>query len=149
MDERAVKAARRRTSLSKSKGVGRLHAVIMDSATWCFAGRRPFVQRYNILLAGGRGGYAPVDARALEDSAAAELARRVLQAARLGGWQIGKTRVFLRAGQLAQLEGARGRRLTLSAITIQAHTCPPCLYIYTYGRQCFVLNTYPCSQTLH
>lgn len=34
--------------------------------------------------------------------------------------QIGKTRVFLRAGQLAQLEGARGRRLTASALTIQA-----------------------------
>lgn len=42
------------------------------------------------------------------------------QAARLSGWQIGKTRVFLRAGQLAQLEGARGRRLTASAVTIQA-----------------------------
>ena len=34
--------------------------------------------------------------------------------------QIGKTRVFLRAGQLAQLEGARGRRLTASALIIQA-----------------------------
>ena len=34
--------------------------------------------------------------------------------------QIGKTRVFLRAGQLAQLEGARGRRLTSSALIIQA-----------------------------
>ncbi|KAK9842297.1 hypothetical protein WJX81_005127 [Elliptochloris bilobata] len=81
---------------------------------------RPFVQRYNILMAGAHGGYTPVDAAALDDGAAAELARRVLQAARLGGWQIGKTRVFLRAGQLAQLEGARGRRLTASAVTIQA-----------------------------
>jgi hypothetical protein len=78
------------------------------------------VQRYNILSAGGRGGYAPVDADALDDAGAAELARRLLQAARLAGWQIGKTRVFLRAGQLAQLEGARGRRLTASAVAIQA-----------------------------
>ncbi len=48
------------------------------------------------------------------------------QAARLSGWQIGKTRVFLRAGQLAQLEGARGRRLTASAVTIQASAQRAC-----------------------
>lgn len=41
----------------------------------------------------------------------AEVARRVLFASQLDGWQLGKSRVFLRAGQLAQLEvGRRGRR---------------------------------------
>lgn len=34
----------------------------------------------------------------------ADLARRVLYASQLDGWQLGKSRVFLRAGQLAQLE---------------------------------------------
>lgn len=34
----------------------------------------------------------------------AELGRRILYATQLEGWQLGKSRVFLRAGQLAQLE---------------------------------------------
>lgn len=37
------------------------------------------MQRYNILMAGARGVYTPVDADALDDGAAAELARRILQ----------------------------------------------------------------------
>lgn len=40
----------------------------------------------------------------LQDDEAAEISRKVLQAVKLMGWQLGKTRVFLRAGQLAQLE---------------------------------------------
>ncbi|KAK9829628.1 hypothetical protein WJX72_006968 [[Myrmecia] bisecta] len=81
---------------------------------------RPFAQRYAILAGGGRGSFTPLDMAAVSEEEAAEVARRVLQAVKLEGWQIGKTRVFLRAGQLAQLEGARGLRLTASAITIQA-----------------------------
>eukprot|EP00891_Asterochloris_glomerata_P005032 jgi/Astpho2/5032/e_gw1.00071.58.1_t len=81
---------------------------------------RPFVQRYHILLARGKGTYNPIDASELADEEAADLSRRILQAVRLEGWQIGKSRVFLRAGQLAQMEGARGRHLTASAIIIQA-----------------------------
>ena len=80
---------------------------------------RPFAQRYLILLALGRGTYKPVDVGTLDQREAAELARRILQAAKLEGWQIGKSRVFLRAGQLAALESARGRRLTVSALVIQ------------------------------
>ena len=66
--------------------------------------RRPFAQRYAILLASGKGTYKPLDPQSLTDDIAADVSRRVLQAVRLKGWQIGKTRVFLRAGQLAQLE---------------------------------------------
>ena len=65
---------------------------------------RPFAQRYAILLAAGKGTYKPLDPQALTEDIAADVSRRVLQAVRLKGWQIGKTRVFLRAGQLAQLE---------------------------------------------
>lgn len=65
---------------------------------------RPFAQRYAILLASGKGTYKPLDPQALTEDIAADVSRRVLQAVRLKGWQIGKTRVFLRAGQLAQLE---------------------------------------------
>ena len=65
---------------------------------------RPFAQRYNVLLAVGKGEYKPLDMDTLEESTACELSRRILQVVRLQGWQIGKTRVFLRAGQLAQLE---------------------------------------------
>jgi len=87
---------------------------------------RPFVQRYAILVADGRGRYEPLDVEALDDAAAADAARAVLTcpAANAGGvldgWQLGRTRVFLRAGQLAALEGARGRALTRSAIVIQS-----------------------------
>ncbi len=65
---------------------------------------RPFAQRYAILLAAGKGTYKPLDPQSLTDELAADVSRRVLLAVRLKGWQIGKTRVFLRAGQLAQLE---------------------------------------------
>ena len=62
------------------------------------------MQRYHILLARGKGTYHPIDASELGDEEAADLSRRILQAVRLEGWQIGKSRVFLRAGQLAQME---------------------------------------------
>ena len=82
---------------------------------------RPFVQRYNILLADGRGAYEPLDVDGLGDVDAAAAARRVLgRVPDLSGWQVGKTRVFLRAGQLAALEGARGRALARSAVVIQS-----------------------------
>jgi len=100
---------------------------------------RPFVRRYGLLLADSPpspsssiGSSVRFDVDALDDASAAAAARAVLQAALPAssaergrgsldrGWQIGKTRVFLRAGQLAALEGARGRRLTGSALAIQA-----------------------------
>ena len=62
------------------------------------------MQRYHILLARGKGTYNPIDPSELADEEAADLSRRILQAVRLEGWQIGKSRVFLRAGQLAQME---------------------------------------------
>jgi myosin heavy subunit len=37
----------------------------------------------------------------------AEVSRRILFSSQLDGWQLGKSRVFLRAGQLAQLEVRR------------------------------------------
>ncbi|KAL4420012.1 hypothetical protein ABPG75_007110 [Micractinium tetrahymenae] len=61
-----------------------------------------------------------VDWFALNETQTADLARRILYASQLEGWQMGKSCVFLRAGQLAQLEGARGRRLSVAAVRIQA-----------------------------
>lgn len=49
-----------------------------------------------------------------------DVVKRVLYGTGLDGWQIGRTRVFLRSGQLAALEGARGRVLAAAAIKIQA-----------------------------
>ena len=66
--------------------------------------RRPFAQRYNVLLAVGKGEYAPLDMQALDDDTAAQLSKRILIVSGLKGWQLGKSRIFLRAGQLAQLE---------------------------------------------
>ena len=105
---------------------------------------RPFVRRYGLLLADSPSSSSSssssstisssvrFDVDALDDASAAAAARAILQAALPAssaergrgsldrGWQIGKTRVFLRAGQLAALEGARGRRLTTSSLAIQA-----------------------------
>ena len=48
------------------------------------------------------------------------MSRRILFASRLDGWQLGKSRVFLRAGQLAQLEvGCRCRRLYVVCSRLQ------------------------------
>ncbi|PSC74954.1 Myosin-J heavy chain isoform A [Micractinium conductrix] len=75
---------------------------------------------------GGGGGTLPItssgfiDWFAVEEAQVADLARRILFASQLEGWQLGRSRVFLRAGQLAQLEGARGRRLSAAAVRIQA-----------------------------
>ncbi len=65
---------------------------------------RPFAIRYNILLASGRGAYRHLNPETLQEEEAADISRKVLQAVKVMGWQMGKTRVFLRAGQLAQLE---------------------------------------------
>ena len=64
---------------------------------------RPFAQRYSMLLTSGKGAYQPLD-MALSDEAAADICRRVLLATKAEGWQLGKSRVFLRSGQLALLE---------------------------------------------
>lgn len=45
--------------------------------------------------------------KALEEEEAAKICRQILQATKAEGWQLGKTRVFLRAGQLALLEVSR------------------------------------------
>lgn len=57
-----------------------------------------------MLLATGKGAYQPLDMNSLSEGQAAEISRRILQATKSDGWQMGKTRVFLRAGQLALLE---------------------------------------------
>ena len=65
--------------------------------------RRPFAQRYSMLLASGKGSYQPLNMDLSTEDAAA-ICRRILQATKAEGWQLGKSRVFLRAGQLALLE---------------------------------------------
>lgn len=93
------------------------YATRLSSVYDCSGACRPFAQRYNVLLAVGRGEYNPLDMDTLDEATASELSRRILQVVRLQGWQIGKTRVFLRAGQLAQLE------------VIAMHiTCLPCMH---------------------
>ena len=57
-----------------------------------------------MLLAIGKGEYHPLDMDALDEEAAAGLTKRILVVSGLQGWQLGRTRIFLRAGQLAQLE---------------------------------------------
>lgn len=49
----------------------------------------------------------------------ADLAKRILYASQLDGWQLGKSRVFLRAGQLAQLEV----RVLLAGFCRRLHWC--------------------------
>ncbi|KAL6770143.1 hypothetical protein ACKKBG_A33770 [Auxenochlorella protothecoides x Auxenochlorella symbiontica] len=88
----------------------------------------PFAQRYALTLPDGwrvrlelpltpRGF---VDWYAAGDEQVVAVVRRILATSGMEGWQLGRTRVFLRAGQLAQLEGARGRRLAGSALRIQS-----------------------------
>lgn len=88
----------------------------------------PFAQRYCILLGRKKlvelglpvtqSGF--VDWYTVTDDQLLSVCKHILYGSGLENWQLGKTRVFLRAGQLAQLEGARGRRLTVSAVQIQA-----------------------------
>jgi myosin V len=88
----------------------------------------PFAQRYSVLLGLRRlvelG--LPLTPAGLVDWGIAsrdkvvDITTRVLYGAGLEGWQLGNTRAFLRAGQLAQLEGLRGRALSASATKVQA-----------------------------
>jgi len=48
------------------------------------------------------------------------LVKRLLHQQGLEDWQIGRTRVFLRSGQLAHLEGVRGARLSKAAVIVQS-----------------------------
>ena len=80
---------------------------------------RAFVWRYGLLLPASAH-YDPGSLDDADDASVAALAARILDGAGLVGWQAGKTRVFLRAGQLATLEGARGRRLTQAVLVIQS-----------------------------
>ncbi|KAM7501437.1 hypothetical protein LguiB_000341 [Lonicera macranthoides] len=48
-----------------------------------------------------------------------ELCKRILESAGLKGAQIGKTKVFLRAGQMADLDARRAQKLSSAAKTIQ------------------------------
>lgn len=56
---------------------------------------------------------------ALSEEELSKLVRMILVKANLSGWQVGRTRVFLRTGQLAILEGLRGQILTNAAVCVQ------------------------------
>lgn len=71
---------------------------------------RPFAQRYSMLLTSGKGAYQPLDMN-LSNEDAADLCRRILQATKAEAWQLGRSRVFLRAGQLALLEVRKAAHL--------------------------------------
>nr|KJB72195.1 hypothetical protein B456_011G164300 [Gossypium raimondii] len=49
--------------------------------------------------------------------------KKILEKSNLTGYQIGKTKVFLRAGQMAELDGQRGEILGSSATKIQRRAC--------------------------
>ena len=87
-----------------------------------------FAKRYLILLdecslgrlnlPTNRRGFINWDNVAEND--AAEIVRQILVVTGMEGWQLGRSRVFLRAGQLAFLEGARGKLLSVEAVKIQS-----------------------------
>ncbi|KAH7619484.1 hypothetical protein Ndes2526B_g06464 [Nannochloris sp. 'desiccata'] len=88
----------------------------------------PFAQRFASLLGASKlhelglpttsTGF--VDWYAASEGQIAEAVKRVMKISGIDGWQMGRTRVFLRAGQLAQLEGSRGRLLAIAAVKVQA-----------------------------
>jgi len=88
----------------------------------------PFAQRFACLLGASKvqelglpmtsTGF--VDWYSASEGQLAEVVKRVLKISGIDGWQMGHTRVFLRAGQLAQLEGSRGRLLAIAAVKVQA-----------------------------
>jgi hypothetical protein len=49
---------------------------------------RPFVQRYMILVANGRGAYHPMDVENMDQAQAGECVRKILTAAKVDGWQV-------------------------------------------------------------
>ncbi|KAE8665603.1 Myosin-10 [Hibiscus syriacus] len=71
-----------------------------------------FTERFAIL--------AP-EVRSKSDKIAA--CKKILEKSNLGGYQIGKTKVFLRAGQMAELDGQRAEILGRSATKIQRKCC--------------------------
>jgi myosin V len=88
----------------------------------------PFARRYAVLLGRSRleelglpfSRLGFVEWDAVSEAQAAEIVKRVLYGTGIDGWQMGRSRVFLRAGQLAVLEGARGRVLAAAAVKVQA-----------------------------
>jgi myosin-5 len=88
----------------------------------------PFAQRFASLLGASklqelglpRTSTGFVDWYAASEGQIAEVVKRIMKISGIDGWQMGHTRVFLRAGQLAQLEGSRGRLLAIAAVKVQA-----------------------------
>ncbi|KAA3455721.1 myosin-8-like isoform X2 [Gossypium australe] len=70
---------------------------------------REFINRFSIL--------APEVLNGSYNDVAAS--KRILEKSNLSGYQVGKTKVFLRAGQMAELDARRGAILGVSAIVIQ------------------------------
>lgn len=89
----------------------------------------PFAQRYWILVAPGQlrsnqiqlTDRGCIDWQNLSQGDVTKLVKMIMAKTNLSGWQIGKTRIFLRTGQLAVLEGFRGRVLTSAASCVQKH----------------------------
>lgn len=78
---------------------------------------RPFATRYKMLLRHQATKELIPD---LDDERVTEVIRGILRQSGLQGWQIGVTRVFLRAGQLAVLEVARSHRVAELVTKVQA-----------------------------
>ena len=80
-----------------------------------YPSRKPievFLARYGLL--------DPRSASLYFEGREKEALQGILQTVRIDGWQIGKTQVFLRAGQMAILDGMRLNKLNTAAIEIQS-----------------------------
>ena len=75
-----------------------------------------FAARYGMLIPTSKFG----PKTGWDERAAKSITRNVLQATGVDGWQLGHTRVFLKAGCLAVLESAVNERWTEAALLIQA-----------------------------
>eukprot|EP01023_Acetabularia_acetabulum_P012483 TRINITY_DN15844_c0_g1_i1.p1 TRINITY_DN15844_c0_g1~~TRINITY_DN15844_c0_g1_i1.p1 ORF type:complete len:843 (-),score=133.29 TRINITY_DN15844_c0_g1_i1:564-3092(-) len=104
--------------------LGQLHALgILVAVRIACAGyptRRDIVQfgqKYFMLV---QELFRKIDPRSMNQEVARKVCESVLEKSGLKGWQMGFTKVFLRSGQLAVLEGERGRVLNKFARKIQA-----------------------------
>ena len=75
------------------------------------ANRREFLDRFGLLAADKDALFRPGDESAV--------IRQILTDAKLDAWQLGKTKVFLRAGQMATLDMIRHKKMYAAATHIQ------------------------------
>lgn len=89
----------------------------------------PFAKRYSVLLSHHdlesskvpTTGKGLIDWHALQGHQVSDLVVAIMKRSSLSGWQIGRTKIFLRTGQLAALEGQRGKIISNAVLKIQSY----------------------------